>query len=443
MSEAGESWEDRVSQAGADILSIAETTVLVVVEDSLLGPTWRHPVWALCKGLAALGLGAIHLRAPGGYFEALSPLMHGAWFVQEGAHEPDPGPCEEGAAYDVVLHFGNDPEARRRCAPLEQPRSGSFASLAWGHTWASLLSSSGSWGELASPDGGDGIEQEPVAPIARIAAGLVLQEALIVAGRLQSAAPAKPVVSFDATTETRAHKNPGAPWPPVCVEHARIDVMGAGAVGTHLLESLAPMLGSTCELRIFDPDRVGPENLAVQPAFIYKDIGESKAEVMAERLEAMSDPRLAIQPLVMRYEDRPQTLAQPSLRIVCPDTFAARKYANECSIADGVPLVEAGCSPLTAQQRSYVPGRTSCLEHRMANLSSRAADERDRASCSQEDALTLPGTTMIAGGILALEALKAPEPQHYGWPSRGTIVYDARFAERFGVIDVRSPCVHQ
>jgi molybdopterin/thiamine biosynthesis adenylyltransferase len=443
MSSAEESWESRVSQAGADILNIAETTILVVVDDSPLGPTWRHPVWPLCRSLAALGFGAIHLRAPNGYFEALSPLMHGAWFVQEGADGPDPVSCEENAEYDVVLHLGNDPRARRRCAEFEPPCPAFFASLAWGPTWSSLLSSPSPLDEFASQDIGDVGEQEPPAPIVRIAAGLGLQEALIVAGRLQSAARVNSVVSFDATTETRVPDDSGIPWPPAWIESASIDVMGAGAIGTHLCESLTPLLGVACELRIFDPDCVGPENLSVQPVYASEDIGRSKAEVMAEKLKAVSDPGLKIIPMVMRYEDRPQKLARPSLRVACPDTFSARKYANDCSIADGVPLVEAGCSPLTAQQRSYLPGRTSCLEHRLASLANRAAGEQDRASCTLEQALTLPGTTMIAGGILALEALRALDPQRFGWPSRGTVTYDARFPNRFGVIDLRAPCVHR
>lgn len=61
----------------------------------------------------------------------------------------------------------------------------------------------------------------------------------------------------------------------------------------------------------------------------------------------------------MRYEERPAALGAPSLRVVCPDSFAARRYANDRSIAVGVPLVEAGCAPLVAQQRTYLPGRTA------------------------------------------------------------------------------------
>ncbi len=441
MRSVDEHREDRVLQTGADILSITEATVLLAVGDCAAGPTWRHPVWALCRGLAALGFGAVHLRAPQGYYEALAPLMEGAWFVPEASG--DPARSEDDAAYDVVLHLDDGPEPMPRSDEIGQPRPAYTGSLAWGETWVSLRTASGS-SDDCSPRGVDAASgQQPLPPIARIAAGLGLQEAIIAAGQLRAAADANPVVAFDSTTETRAHGGPQAPWPPVWVEGARIDVVGAGAVGSHLLESLAPLLGANCELRIFDPDVVNPENLGVCPTYTIEAIGRPKVEAMTDNLQAICDPQLDVRPFAMRYEDRPQSLAPPSLRIAAPDSFSARKYLNDASIADGIPLVEAGCSPLTAQQRSYLPGRTSCLEHRMVSLSSRAAAERDRASCSLERALTLPGVSMIAGGIMALEALRALEPQLFGWPAQGTVVYDVRFPERFGMIDARSPCAHR
>jgi molybdopterin/thiamine biosynthesis adenylyltransferase len=191
-----------------------------------------------------------------------------------------------------------------------------------------------------------------------------------------------------------------------------------------------------------DFDEIGPENLPVQAAFSPEDVGRSKAQVMAEKLALISDPLLEIRPMLMRYEDRPSTLARPSLRVACVDTFAARKYLNDCALADGVPLVEAGCSPLVAQVRSYLPGRSACLACRIPNLTQRAATERGGAACSRGAAFTLPGTTMIGGGILAVEALKALQPKSFGWPSSGTLTYDARFASRFGVIETRPACHH-
>jgi len=428
--------QDRVGQAGADILRISETAVLVVVDEADLGEPWFHPAWVLCRALGALGFGFIHLRGAEAFGEDFSLLMEGFPFARHGP------PLEEAPPFDMVLHLGSDPDSRNACAGLALSRSARFTSVSWGSNWVAMQSLEGILQGASLIDGEDFVGEEPIAPIARIAAGLALQEALNFAGQLEAAAPPGSLISFDAATETRMRQQNGPPWPEAYLEDRILDVIGAGAVGTHLLESIAPMLGPGCELRIVDFDVVGPENLAIQPAFSAVDVGRPKAIVMAEKLAPFCDPELYIRPMVMRYQDRPSGLAAPSLRVACPDTFAARKYANDCSIDDGIPLVEAGSAPLVAQQRSYLPGRTACLQHRIPNLADRAADERDPASCSRDRAFTLPGTSLVCGGILAVETLRALQPEEFGWPSPGTIVYDAHFPARFGVIDPRNPCFH-
>ncbi len=90
-----------------------------------------------------------------------------------------------------------------------------------------------------------------------------------------------------------------------------------------------------------------------------------------------------------------------------------------------------------------MPGVTACLEHRIPHLRERARQEQDRASCAEQRAFTLPGTNMICAGLLAAEALRALEPQSFGPPSRGTLVYDARFPQRFGAEAALPPCDHR
>lgn len=434
---------DRVALAGADVLRIAETRVLLVVDEAPLWPPSEHPAWALCRGLGALGFADIQLCTSRDHAVDLSPLLPDGGVGWPSPLELHDICAAEAGDFEVVLHLGGMRRAKEECAALAAANGAGFASLSWGLTWVTLASGAvvPDQDKLEGPFGGLGLD--PLPPVARIAAGLALQEALNSAGRLSSAAPPAAEVSFDAAAESRTGTSHARAWRGARIEQAIIDVVGAGGVGIHLLEALAPLLGDGCELRIFDFDEVGFENLAVQAAFAPEDVDRPKAVVMAERLAPACNPGLTLRPLVMRYEERPEKLARPSLRIACPDTFAARKYVNDCSLADGVPLVEAGSSPLAAQQRSYLPGRTACLEHRIARLGPLAAEERDSASCALEQALTLPGTNMICGGILAAEALRALEPARFGAPSRGTIVYDARFPERFGVTDLRPPCRHR
>jgi hypothetical protein len=69
--------------------------------------------------------------------------------------------------------------------------------------------------------------------------------------------------------------------------------------------------------------------------------------------------------------------------------------------------------------------------------------EQDSAACAQEQAYTLPGTSMICGALLATEALRAIDPDHFGGPSRSTLTYDSRFGSRFGILDERPACNHE
>jgi molybdopterin/thiamine biosynthesis adenylyltransferase len=425
-----------VDQAGADLLRIAETAVLVVVDEELAGDPACHPAWPLCRGLGALGFGVVELRGAEDDGEDFSLLMRDFSFLHGsalGLGRP------RGRAHDIVLHLGNDSEAREACAHLARSGGSLFASLRFGSSWVEMDSLEQVEHEASKVAKAGG---EPCAPIAWVAAGLALQEALIVAGGLEEAVAPESRVCFDAARDSRARDAERSTWPPAYIESAVLDVIGAGAVGTQLLECLAPLLGPGCELRIFDFDHVGPENLAMQPVYSAEDVGQPKAIVMAEKLAPLCHPGVDVQPMALRYEDRPRGLSQPTLRLACPDSFAARRHANGCSLRDGAPLVEAGSSPLAAQQRTYLPGRTACLEHSIPNLSLRAASEQRGDSCSAQPALTLPGTNMICAGMLAAGALRALSPATFGDPSRGTLVYDARFQQRFGVVDVLPPCAH-
>jgi molybdopterin/thiamine biosynthesis adenylyltransferase len=433
---------ERVVEGGADILRIAEASVLLVVDDLIKVELWRHPVWALCRALAALGFGAIQLVGARDCEDELAHLMRGAMFAQRPQLGSLGGPTGEDPPFDVVLHLGTDAATRRRCASLAHTTGMPFRAFSWGASWLAMQSETSEEDARATGQVPRPAELEALPPVSRVVAGLALQEAIILAGGLADAVEPDPLVFFDAASDTRSADGELSDWSDVWIEDAVLEVVGAGGIGTHLLESLAPLLGDGCELRIFDFDTVGPENLAVQSAFALEDVGRSKAEVMADKLTFLSDPVVAIDAFVMRYEDRPSDLSIPSLRVVCPDTFAARAHANDCSIRDNVPLVEAGSSPHAGQQRTYLPGVSACLAHRIPDLARRVAGERDRASCAQEHAITLPGTNTVSGGLLALEALRALDPRRLGPPSTGTIVYDTRFSQRFGIVSPRPPCSH-
>jgi molybdopterin/thiamine biosynthesis adenylyltransferase len=434
--------EARLIAAGADVLTISEATAVVTVDGIPGCAPWEHPAWALCRALGALGFGRVELHGGEEHSFEFSQLMDGVVFRHTPAEWMGGLASPRSQGQEIIVHLGSDPLSRECWLESARERRSGFVGIRWGSSWLEMASLpfEATSGEESLLDPVS--DENPIPPLARILAGLALQEALNVVGQLDEAVPPEARVTFDAASEKRSLETEAREWTAIPIENQVVEVIGAGAVGTNFLESFAPMLGRGCELRIFDFDRVGPENLATQAAFSAEDIGRPKAEVMSEKLAKICDAALALRPVVTRYEDRSRALSTPTLRVACPDTFAARKYCNDRSLADGIPLVEAGCSPLAAQVRSYLPGHTACLEHRIRNLPLRAASEQDRAACALEQAFTLPGTSMICGGLLAAEALRTLDPEHFGRPSRGTIAYDARFGRRFGVLDERPACSH-
>jgi len=435
---------NRISEAGVDVLQIAKTSVLIKIGDITEEYIRQHPAYTLCRAFDALGFRAIYLCGAADYFDVLADLMQesnfvqypGVWLTKEMANiAPDA---------DVIVDLTNDIEYSSFCAHLSSVKSCPCIFVMWGREWVVVSTTLITTKELRELNTNGGSQQEDIPPpISCIAAGLALQEVLILAGNIQMAAPMEAPVIYNAAAEDRIAGHIDQPWTTDVVENAIVELVGAGGIGVHVLEGLTPMLGNGCELRIFDPDTVGIENLALQSPYTINDVGQPKAIAMAEKLGQISVPNLKIRPMVMSYQERPRSLSKPSVRIVCPDNFEVRKFANDLSTRlDGVPLVEAGSSPLAAKQRTYYPSLTACLEHRIHKLSEKAANEEQPDSCSQSTALTLPGTNMIIGGILATEALKALNLERFGLPTRGTINYDARVSKRFGIIDVLPPCEH-
>lgn len=433
-------YDDRIAGAGVDVERLAAASVLIVLGDHGGDPR-RQPVLPLARALAALPFQAVHVRGGTDYHEALFGRTRETPCTQEpGLWIADAFPAVAPHA-DILVDLTNDAEQAARVAGLADARRAARISAAWTATW---LSVTGGHRPVPGvmPDATRVPHAPPQWPVARVAAGLILHEILRSAGGVEDAAPVDPVVTYNVASDARTGRTDGGAWTDVRIETAVIDVIGAGGIGVHAIECLVPMLGAGCELRVFDDDRIGPENLALQTPYALEDVGRAKAEVIAEKTRAGCHPRARIVPWVVRYQDRPRELPAPALRVVCPDNYATRRDVNAMSLCDGVPLVEAGSAPLAARQHTYVPGVTACLAHQMPRLAERAQAERETASCSANRAYTLPSSNMVAAGLLAAEAVRALHPDRYGRPSRGAIAFDARFPRRLGIVGVRPPCRH-
>ncbi|MFQ5496082.1 MAG: ThiF family adenylyltransferase, partial [Phycisphaerae bacterium] len=338
---------DRIAEAGADTARIAQTTVLVKLAERPGCPIHAHPAWALCRALRAAGFGSLHVRGSMDYFDDLDSLLRwddsqepGAWFSDAVARMAPRS--------DIIIDVSNDVSSRARSLSLKKRWSADRVCVAWDSARVSVSATADSTVGFPrrAPD------QRTATPMTcRLAAGLALSEALFTAGRWNNVAPLAHPVVYDAASPTRTGTDTVPSWPKAPVDGTVIDVIGAGGSGTNLLEALVPALGPGSTLRIFDADTVADENLATQPAFGREDLGLPKADAIAARLAALSPGGPDIVPFPIRYEEAAPNLSPPSLRITCPDSFAARAYVNSLCTQDGVPLADAGTAPLAAQVR--------------------------------------------------------------------------------------------
>ena len=123
---------ERVVEGGADILSITEASVLVVTDELTQVELRQHPVWPLCRGLGALGFGAIQLVGAQDHEDELSYLMRGAMFTQSPRLGSLGGPAGEGPPFDVVFYLGDDVGTRSRCASLARTTGVPFRAVSCG-----------------------------------------------------------------------------------------------------------------------------------------------------------------------------------------------------------------------------------------------------------------------------------------------------------------------
>ena len=135
---------------------------------------------------------------------------------------------------------------------------------------------------------------------------------------------------------------------------AAVLVIGCGGLGAAALPFLAA--AGVGRLMIADDDTIDDTNLQRQTAFCEADIGQSKAEVLQGRLNALNS-RTQISALNERLsEARLLELVQNvDLVLDCCDNFATRQAVNRACVAARTPLVSGAAVRFEGQIAVYRP----------------------------------------------------------------------------------------
>ena len=122
------------------------------------------------------------------------------------------------------------------------------------------------------------------------------------------------------------------------LKSARVLIVGSGGLGC----PVALYLGAAGvgHLTLVDDDHIEVANLQRQIAFETAQLGESKAERLADRIRGIN-PLITVDAIRQRLEneDFDAPVAQASLVLDCCDNFNTRFALNRACVKAGVPLV--------------------------------------------------------------------------------------------------------
>ncbi|MEX2476557.1 molybdopterin-synthase adenylyltransferase MoeB [Marinobacter sp.] len=122
------------------------------------------------------------------------------------------------------------------------------------------------------------------------------------------------------------------------LKSARVLVVGAGGLGC----PVALYLGAAGvgHLTLVDDDAIELANLQRQIAFSQDQLGERKAERLADRVGCVN-PQVSVEALAYRLESEAlvRQVGESSLVVDCTDNFSTRFALNRACVAARVPLV--------------------------------------------------------------------------------------------------------
>jgi molybdopterin/thiamine biosynthesis adenylyltransferase len=181
---------------------------------------------------------------------------------------------------------------------------------------------------------------------------------------------------------------------------ARVAVMGAGGIGSPVIQYLAA--AGVGRLVIADDDRVDLSNLQRQTIFTTVDVGRAKVDAAAAAVQALN-PDVATETIGERIDagNVARLLAAADVVVDGSDNFATRLAVADAALAARVPLVAGAVGQFEGQLglfRGWEPDKP-CYRCFVG-----ADPARDEASCAEQG--VLGALTGVIGSLAALEAIR-------------------------------------
>jgi molybdopterin/thiamine biosynthesis adenylyltransferase/rhodanese-related sulfurtransferase len=175
-------------------------------------------------------------------------------------------------------------------------------------------------------------------------------------------------------------------------------IIGAGGLGSPSGLYLAAAGVGT--IGLVDHDRIEISNLQRQILFATAQIGQGKARVASERLQALNpDLRVNAHELKLDADNVMQVMKAYDVVLDGTDRLATRYLINDACVLLGKPLVSAAIHRFEGQAMTYLPGKAPCYRCLYPE-----SPEDLVPNCATAGVLgVLPG---VMGSLQATEAIK-------------------------------------
>jgi len=178
---------------------------------------------------------------------------------------------------------------------------------------------------------------------------------------------------------------------------ARVLVIGAGGLGSHVLPALAAAGVGT--IGIVDDDRVEVSNLHRQLVHGTEDVGTGKAASAGASIARLNDTVVELHEQRLVAADALALFARYDLVVDGSDNFPTRYLVADAATLTGIPLVWGAVSQYGGQASTSVPGGPGYRD-----LFPTPPPPGSVESC--EVGGVLPTTVGVVGAIMATETIK-------------------------------------
>ena len=145
------------------------------------------------------------------------------------------------------------------------------------------------------------------------------------------------------------------------LHQASVLVIGAGGLGSPLLFNLAG--AGIGRLGVVDVDVVGASNLNRQFLYTAADLGQSKAILAGQRLQAYHpDLTIEVYPDWLNLDLARDLFGHYDLVIAAVDNQATRRLINHVCCELGKPLIDGGIRGFSGYVTMIEPGKTPCFD---------------------------------------------------------------------------------